>query len=123
MAYRLILYEKSPPIGRIILNQPQKLNPLSNALRDEFEAALADAEAVARRAASLIAEQARETVAERGRFTLATSGGATPRLMLRLLAGEDLPWPQVHIFQVDERVAPAGHPDRNLAQNLFWSFQ
>ena len=40
MAYRLILYEKSPPIGRVILNQPHKLNPLSNALRDEFEATL-----------------------------------------------------------------------------------
>ena len=75
---------------------------------------LADAEAVARRAASLIATLAREAVAERGRFSLATSGGRTPRLMLRFLAGEDLPWTRVHLFQVDERVAPAGDPARNL---------
>jgi len=75
---------------------------------------LADVEAVARRAASLIAEQARESVAKRGRFSLATSGGTTPWLMLRFLAGEDLPWPHVQLFQVDERVAPAGHSDRNL---------
>lgn len=75
---------------------------------------LADAEAVARRAAALVAELARESVGLRGRFSLAASGGATPWLMLRFLAGEDLPWPQVHLFQVDERVAPAGHPDRNL---------
>jgi 6-phosphogluconolactonase len=34
--------------------------------------------------------------------------------MLRFLAGEDLPWPHVHLFQVDERIAPGGHPDRNL---------
>jgi 6-phosphogluconolactonase len=34
--------------------------------------------------------------------------------MLRALAGEDVPWVGVHVFQVDERVAPAGHPDRNL---------
>ena len=34
--------------------------------------------------------------------------------MLRLLAGEDVPWAAVHLFQVDERVAPAGDPDRNL---------
>src|SRR6185503_16705500 len=27
---------------------------------------------------------------------------------------EDVPWSAVHIFQVDERVAPAGHADRNL---------
>jgi 6-phosphogluconolactonase len=77
---------------------------------------LADVAAVACRAAALIAGRARDAVALRGRCSLALSGGATPRLMLRCLAGEDLPWPQVHLFQVDERVAPAGHPDRNLAQ-------
>ena len=34
--------------------------------------------------------------------------------MLRALAAEQVPWDNVHVFQVDERVAPAGHPDRNL---------
>ena len=34
--------------------------------------------------------------------------------MLRALAEERLPWDGVHLVQVDERVAPAGHPDRNL---------
>jgi 6-phosphogluconolactonase len=34
--------------------------------------------------------------------------------MLRALASEDVPWPGVHVVQVDERVAPAGDPDRNL---------
>lgn len=34
--------------------------------------------------------------------------------MLRELAGEEVPWPAVHVIQVDERVAPAGDPDRNL---------
>ena len=34
--------------------------------------------------------------------------------MLRALANEDVPWKDVHVFQVDERVAPAGDPDRNL---------
>jgi 6-phosphogluconolactonase len=71
-------------------------------------------EAVARRAAGLIAEAARDAVARRGRFLLATSGGTTPWRMLRHLAGEDLPWQHVHLVQVDERVAPDGHPDRNL---------
>jgi 6-phosphogluconolactonase len=75
---------------------------------------LADAEAVARRAASLIAESAREAVVQRGRFSLAVSGGTTPRLMYRFLAGEELPWRDAHLFQVDERVAPAGDQDRNL---------
>jgi 6-phosphogluconolactonase len=42
------------------------------------------------------------------------SGGHTPWIMLRALATEDVPWDAVHVYQVDERVAPAGDPDRNL---------
>ena len=75
---------------------------------------LADSDAVAKQAAAIIARAARENVATRGRFVLAVSGGRTPWQMLRALAGEDLPWQGVNIVQVDERVAPAGSPDRNL---------
>ena len=57
---------------------------------------------------------AREAVAARGRFVFAVSGGHSPWVMLRVCAGEPLPWEKVHVFQVDERVAPAGDPDRNL---------
>jgi 6-phosphogluconolactonase len=53
-------------------------------------------------------------VAARGRFIVAVSGGHTPWLMLRALAGEDVPWAGVHVVQADERIAPAGDPDRNL---------
>ncbi len=75
---------------------------------------LADADAAARRAAQFIASEARAAIAARGRFVLAVSGGRTPWLMLRILATQQLPWSGVHLFQVDERVAPAGDPDRNL---------
>jgi len=75
---------------------------------------LADADAVARKGAAIIAAEARAAVSARGRFVMAVSGGQTPWLMLRALADEDVPWPSVHVFQVDERVAPAGHADRNL---------
>jgi len=75
---------------------------------------LADAEAAARRAAELVAAEARAAAAARGRFALAVSGGHTPWRMLQLLAEEEVPWRAVHLFQVDERAAPAGHPDRNL---------
>src|SRR5262245_23181557 len=75
---------------------------------------LADADTVAKKAAALIAAEARDAVAARGRFVMAVSGGHTPWMMLRALAEEDLPWANVHIFQVDERVAPEGHADRNL---------
>jgi 6-phosphogluconolactonase len=75
---------------------------------------LADADAVAREAATVIAAEARAAVAARGRFIMAVSGGHTPWQMLRALAGEDVPWTGVHVMQVDERIAPAGHLDRNL---------
>jgi 6-phosphogluconolactonase len=73
-----------------------------------------DAEGVARGAAKLIAEVARAAVAVRSKFVMAVSGGKTPWIMLGHLAQEDVPWDAVHVFQVDERVAPAGDPDRNL---------
>jgi 6-phosphogluconolactonase len=75
---------------------------------------IADADAVAAEAARFIATEARLAVAARGRFIVAVSGGRTPWQMLRALAGEDVPWSRVHVVQVDERIAPAGDPDRNL---------
>ena len=75
---------------------------------------LDDVDAVADEAAAIIATDARIAVAARGRFTMAVSGGHTPWVMLRALADKELPWDGVHVLQVDERVAPAGDPDRNL---------
>lgn len=75
---------------------------------------LADADGVAKRAAAFMAAEARMAVRLRGRFFMAVSGGHTPWLMLRALANEDVPWENVHVVQVDERVAPLGDPDRNL---------
>ena len=75
---------------------------------------LRDAETVPARAAAIIAESARAACQARGLFLMAVSGGHTPWVMLRMLAKEEVPWLAVHIFQVDERVAPAGDPDRNL---------
>jgi len=75
---------------------------------------LPDADAVARRAAGVVAAAAREAIASRGRFTFAVSGGETPWAMFKALAEEDVLWHEVGIWQVDERVAPHGDPDRNL---------
>ena len=74
----------------------------------------ADDESAARAAAKVIAEEARAAVTARERCVMAVSGGHTPWIMLRALADEELPWERVHVVQVDERVAPAGDPDRNL---------
>lgn len=75
---------------------------------------LGDATQVARRGAELLVESVREAVAARGVCRLAVSGGATPWEMLRRFAEADLPWDALHLFQVDERVAPPGDPHRNL---------
>ena len=75
---------------------------------------LADADSVAHEAARIIAAEARAEVVAGDRFTMAVSGGRTPWQMLRALAKEDVPWEFVHVVQVDERIAPAGDPDRNL---------
>ena len=75
---------------------------------------VADPTELARRAAAFVAERARDAVREHGRFTFAVSGGSTPWAMFAELRNEDVPWGRVDLFQVDERVAPRGDPDRNL---------
>src|ERR1043166_9989169 len=50
----------------------------------------------------------------RGSFIVAVSGGRTPWQMLSALSKQDVPWREVNVVQVDERVAPEGDPDRNL---------
>jgi 6-phosphogluconolactonase len=75
---------------------------------------LADLEAISKRAAAIVAADARECVAARGSFNVAFSGGHGPWVMMRDLANQDVPWDKVQIFQIDERVAPAGDPDRNF---------
>lgn len=72
-----------------------------------------DARDAVLRAAGLIAYRARAAVEDRGTFTLALSRGAE---LAARLGREDVPWPHVTVVQVDERVAPVGHRDRNLGQ-------
>ena len=73
-----------------------------------------DPQSLGTMAAEQVAARAEEAIRDRGRFTLAVSGGSTPGAMFAALAERPLPWTEVHLFQVDERVAPDGDPDRNL---------
>ena len=73
-----------------------------------------DAEQVHRRGSELIAEAAREAVSERGASALGFSGGTDPWPMFSGLEELGLDWTKTEIFQVDERVAPAGSDERNL---------
>lgn len=82
---------------------------------------LSDAGHVASRAATLLATAVSTRAAECGQCVLAVSGGHTPWRTFELLAHANVPWPKLHVIQVDERIAPAGDPDRNwthLTQSL-----
>ncbi len=74
----------------------------------------ADAEAACARAAELVAEYARCAMAAHGSCTLAVSGGRSPWAMFAHLVGLEVAWDRVLTYQVDERIAPDGDPDRNL---------
>lgn len=69
-------------------------------------------------AASYVIGIAQQAVAEKGVFDFAVSGGRTPWAMFAELASLDMPWEHTIIYQVDERVAPEGDPDRNLTNLL-----
>ena len=69
--------------------------------------------AAARAAAAHFARELRAAARARGRCVAAVSGGQTPVPMFGALAEEDVPWAQLHLFQVDERDAPPGDPERS----------
>jgi 6-phosphogluconolactonase len=73
-----------------------------------------DPASLAKRGAEFVVEKAHAAVADHGRFTFAVSGGKTPWAMFAELTEQDMPWASVVLYQVDERVAPDGDPDRNL---------
>jgi 6-phosphogluconolactonase len=75
---------------------------------------LDDPDAVHRHGAELIAEAARAALEDRDRCALAVSGGRDPWAMFSRLEDHQLDWTRIEIFQVDERVAPAGSDERNL---------
>ncbi len=75
-----------------------------------------DSEAAARRAASEIASACKAALEERNRALIALSGGRTPGSMIEMLRKHTLPWHDVYVAQVDERIVPAGDERRNLTQ-------
>lgn len=71
-----------------------------------------------RAAAKFIAARLTQAARERGLATLAISGGSTPWGMFGRLAAQEVPWNDVHIFQVDERIVPLDHEARNWKRFL-----
>jgi 6-phosphogluconolactonase len=93
------------------------MDGLADAIEVRLET-LPDAAAAARRGAELIAAVARAAVEERGACAIAVSGGTSPGPMFEALADKDVPWDDLGIWQVDERVAPRDHEDRNLTHQV-----
>jgi 6-phosphogluconolactonase len=72
----------------------------------------ADPMTAARRVGAIVAAHARVAAGDRGGFSMALS--KAPRAMLEAIVTDEPPWDAVDVFQVDERVAAAGEPARNL---------
>jgi 6-phosphogluconolactonase/glucosamine-6-phosphate isomerase/deaminase len=68
------------------------------------------------RAATWIARRLRAATRRRGSAALAVSGGGTALPMIDALSELDLPWSQIGVWQVDERIVPDGHEARNALQ-------
>ncbi|MBU1820126.1 MAG: 6-phosphogluconolactonase [Bacteroidetes bacterium] len=69
-----------------------------------------DKEQLSVAAAELFVKLAREAVQQRGRFTVALTGGSSPVLLHKMLAGppyvDQVPWAQTYVFWGDERWVP-----------------
>ncbi len=63
-----------------------------------------------------LARRLRDAVRRRGEAAIAVSGGNSAPPMFEVLLAHDVPWSRVTVWQVDERVAPDGHPARNAGQ-------
>ncbi len=73
-----------------------------------------DNEADVRDAArSMIAAAATEAIRDRGVFQIVLAGGATPRAVYHTLRELPTRWDAWQVYFGDERVLPAGDPDRN----------
>ena len=63
-----------------------------------------------------LARRVRDAVRRRGQASVAVSGGSSAPPLFAALLREDLPWQQLTVWQVDERVAPDGCAARNALQ-------
>lgn len=62
-----------------------------------------------------VAQRLQRAIGERGQASLAVSGGKSPVPLFAALRQHPLPWAQVTVLLVDERVVPHTHADSNTA--------
>lgn len=90
---------------------------LRGAHNAQMDVRLTDSQAeAATHAGAWLAWRLRDAVRRRGSASVAFSGGSTGPALLNAVMRNDVPWADVTVWQVDERVAPDGDPDRNAAE-------
>jgi 6-phosphogluconolactonase/glucosamine-6-phosphate isomerase/deaminase len=57
-----------------------------------------------------------QVIAKLGQARIAVSGGSTALPLFEALVHHEIAWDQITVWQVDERIAPDGHEDRNARQ-------
>jgi 6-phosphogluconolactonase len=72
-------------------------------------------EALSAALAADVAQRLQRAIGERGQASLAVSGGKSPVPLFAALRQHPLPWAQVTVLLVDERVVPHTHADSNTA--------
>jgi 6-phosphogluconolactonase len=72
-----------------------------------------DAQMLVQAAVQSFLVQAQEAILSRGKFCVALAGGSTPKQIYQLLAAQDLPWQQIHLFWGDERCVLPTDPRSN----------
>jgi 6-phosphogluconolactonase len=81
-----------------------------------------DARHLARIGAERFTQTVRNRVETNGRCNIALSGGSTPRRLHRLLGqnpyADAIPWKNLHLFWVDERLVPVDDPASNYGLAL-----
>ena len=73
-----------------------------------------DRQSLEGKAAWILAENIQDTLTRQRQVVLAVPGGRSVGGVFRCLARENVDWERVHIFMVDERLVPQGHPDCNF---------
>lgn len=79
------------------------------------ESAFKTAEEHAQALADNVAEQLQQIIATTGKATLALSGGRSPIAFFHALSVKTLPWENVTVVLVDERIVSTRHADSNTA--------
>ena len=70
-------------------------------------------EQLAEQAASILARAVRHCLASKSQAVLAVPGGRSVAAVFAGLRRQDVPWRQLHIFLLDERLVPTDHEESN----------